>query len=127
MRVTDEAEPMPHSALDEALEDAIYGFDAARLRSLIEQHSVDPNRRVGALDGGMPLLRIALDAEWERGVNDESYLPNGDCVVALVELGADLDAIYLGTTTSHEIATTPAYALLRHRVEDALRARSGSA
>lgn len=87
MRVTDEAEPMPHSALDEALEDAIYGFDAARLRSLIKQHSVDPNRRVGALDGGMPLLRIALDAEWERGVNDESYLPNGDCVVALVELG----------------------------------------
>jgi len=125
--MTDEARPLAGSALDEALEDAIYGFDVDRLRALMKQHAVDPNRRIGTFDGGMPLLRIALDAEWERGVNDESYLPHGDCVVALVELGADPNAIYVGTTASHELAITPAYALLRHRVEAALRGRSASA
>lgn len=75
----------------------------------------------------MPLLRIALDAEWERGVNDELFVPHGDCVVALIELGADPNARYLGTTASYELANTPAFALLRHRVEAVLRARSDSA
>jgi hypothetical protein len=125
--VADDLEPLEGAALDAALESAIYGFDADRLQRVIEQCSVDPSHRIGGLTDGMPLLRVALDAEWERGVSDDSYVPVGDCVVALIELGADPNATYLGTTTLHELASAPAFALLRHRVEVALRGQSESA
>jgi hypothetical protein len=125
--MADDAEPLSGARLNEALEAAIYGFDADRLRALIEQYSVDPSHRTGTFDGGMPLLRIALDAEWERGVDDESYLPQGDCVVVLIEMGADPTATCLGTTTLEKLDSAPAFAVLRHRVDVALRDRFESA
>jgi hypothetical protein len=123
----DEASKLSENELDDELDDAICAFDADRLRLLLRRYSVDPNRRTGTLDGGMPLLHSALDAEWHRGVNDETYVPLGDCLVALIDAGADPTVMYLGHTVLDDLRTYGAYAVMRDRAEAALQRRSGDA
>ena len=105
--------------LDEALDDAIYGFDAARLQMLLDRYGVDPNHLID----GMPMLHSALDAEVDRGIGDENYLPTGACMVVLIEAGADVSSVYLGENVLEKIGDYSGLATLREAVEHAIRER----
>jgi hypothetical protein len=103
--------------LDEAIDDAIFRFDAERLHVLLVTFGVDPNRRIGL--GEIPLLHLALDAETDRGIGEPGYVPAGSCFSVLLDAGGDPRSIHLGQSVIQKVGTWRGLSGLRVLLEQA--------
>jgi hypothetical protein len=83
------------AVLDE-VESSIYSLDAERLLTVMTEQSVSADTR-GSYLRNMPLIHMALDAEWQEATQgDGTYLPRYEVLEALLDLGADPTSVYLG-------------------------------
>jgi hypothetical protein len=109
----------PSAAVEEELDDAMWALDWRRLQELMAIHAVDPNYRIET----MPLVHRALDSEVELGKNavdsgNKDYVPTGDCLRVLLQLGADPQAEYLGQTLIETVAMHPALEHISEKITD---------